>query len=91
MDVCAKMWVRGMVQGVGFRYFVTRAAQRMGLTGYVRNLANGQVEIEAEGERGLIEEFIQEIKTGNRWADVRDIKIEWQPYQGKYSSFDITF
>ncbi|RKY83309.1 acylphosphatase [candidate division KSB1 bacterium] len=91
MDVCAKMWVHGMVQGVGFRYFVYRVAQKLGLVGYVRNLPDGRVEIEVEGKRGLIEELIKEIKVGNRWADVRDIKIDWQPYQGKYTRFDITF
>ena len=54
-------------------------------------LTDGRVEIEVEGKRGLIEELIKEIKVGNRWADVRDIKIDWQPYQGKYTRFDITF
>jgi len=90
-SVGARMLVRGMVQGVGFRYFVLRTANAFGLKGFVRNLADGSVEIGVEGDRGLIESFLQEIKTGNSFADVRDVQIEWLPFEGKYRSFEITY
>jgi len=90
-DVGAKIWVSGLVQGVGFRFFVHRVANSLGLNGYVKNLPDGRVEIEVEGDRSLIEELIQEVKVGHRYSDVRDVKIEWKPFQGKYRSFEIAF
>lgn len=81
--------VQGIVQGVGFRYFVYHHAVKLGLAGWVRNLFNGNVEIEAEGERSLLESFIGEIKLGPRSAHVKDLHIEWQPYENKYSAFEI--
>ncbi|MEM2715899.1 MAG: acylphosphatase, partial [Candidatus Thermoplasmatota archaeon] len=54
----AKIIVRGVVQGVGFRPFVYRIAKSCGLKGYVLNLGYGGVEIEVEGEKKKIEEFI---------------------------------
>jgi acylphosphatase len=67
-----------MVQGVGFRWFAAREAQKLGLAGFVRNLADGGVEVEAEGERGTVEQLIALLKVGPRAADVRDLHITWQ-------------
>ena len=91
MDVCAHIVVSGMVQGVGYRYFVTKIARRMELTGWVKNLASGEVEIEVEGPRGLIETMIKELRTGNSWAVVRNMDVRFEKFQGKYTGFDITF
>lgn len=87
----AHIIVSGMVQGVGYRYFVCKNARKMELTGRVKNLMSGEVEIEAEGPKGLVETFIQELWTGNAWATVRNVEVNWEPYQGKYDGFDITF
>lgn len=89
MDVGAKVVVKGLVQGVGFRYFVHRVAQRLGLTGVARNLYNGDVEVEVEGNRSLIEELIQELKIGPRAARVTDVRVEWKPYEKKFHGFEI--
>lgn len=89
MQVGIHIIVQGMVQGVGFRYFVQRQAMKLNLTGYVRNLYNGDVEIVAEGERSLIEEFIKEVKVGPRTAYVKDLKIEWKEPQNKHKGFDV--
>jgi acylphosphatase len=78
MNVRAHIIVRGMVQGVGFRWFTAREAQKLGLAGFVRNLAEGSVEVEAEGERGAVEGLIALLKVGPRAADVRDVHITWQ-------------
>jgi acylphosphatase len=83
------MLVSGMVQGVGFRYFVLDRAVKLGLVGFTRNLFSGDVEIEVEGDRSLIEEFIKEVKVGPRAAHVADLKIEWLKYTGSNSSFDV--
>ncbi len=91
MDVQAHIVVSGIVQGVGYRYFVSRLAGKWELTGWVKNLPTGEVEIEIEGPRGLIEPLIKDLWTGNAWATVRDIDVRWEKYTGKYDGFDITF
>jgi acylphosphatase len=65
----------GRVQGVGFRYFACRLARELGLSGWVRNLANGDVEIEAQGEEERLEQFLLKVKSGLQPAVVRDISI----------------
>lgn len=89
MQVGVHIIVQGLVQGVGFRYFVYRVATKLGLAGCARNLYNGDVEIQVEGERSLLEEFIKEVKVGPRFACVKDMKIEWQEYQNKFKTFEI--
>lgn len=89
MTVRAHIIVEGMVQGVGFRWFTARAAQGLGLAGFVRNLGNGSVEVEAEGERGIVEELIAELKVGPRAADVQDLHITWQEPRREKAYFEI--
>ncbi|MCJ7811921.1 acylphosphatase [bacterium] len=91
MHIRAHIIVSGRVQGVGYRYFVCKNARRMELTGWVKNLFSGEVEIEIEGPKGLVESFIQELWTGNAWATIRNVEVNWEKYQGKYTGFDITF
>ena len=81
--------VSGLVQGVGFRYFVCNKAMTLTLTGFVRNLFSGDVEIEVEGDRSLIEEFIKLVKVGPRAARVKDMKIEWIKCTGAQSGFEV--
>ena len=87
MEVSAHIIVNGLVQGVGFRYFVFGRAKKLGLTGYVCNLYDGSVEILAEGNRSLVEELIREIKIGPRAARVTDVKIQWNDPEKKYKEF----
>jgi acylphosphatase len=89
MEIRAYVVVNGVVQGVGFRYFVYHRAIRFGLVGYVRNVFSGEVEIEVEGDRSLIEEFIKEVKVGPRVARVTDVSVEWRTYEKLYRSFEI--
>lgn len=91
MYVQAHIIVSGIVQGVGYRYFVTKLARKWELTGWVKNLYTGEVEIGVEGPRGLIESLIQELRSGNAWATVRDVEVRWEKYSGEYSGFDILF
>ena len=86
----AKITVYGRVQGVGFRYFATRYAARLELTGYARNLPDQKaVEIIAEGERDKLTQFIDKLRVGPTMAQVNDIEIDWSKYGGKYVDFGI--
>jgi len=89
--VTAHLLISGLVQGVGYRWFVMRKANEYNLKGYVRNLYTDDVEVEIEGQRALIMDFVRQIKTGPRSAHVTDIKIEWREYENKYKGFEIRF
>jgi acylphosphatase len=81
--------VSGMVQGVGFRYFVYRKAAGMGLTGFVRNLAGGDVEIRARGPGGLLEDLLTAVKIGPRGSEVTRVFTEWVTGPEEYKCFEI--
>ena len=78
MQASVHMRVQGLVQGVGFRWYVARHAQALGLRGYVANLYDGTVDIEATGDRSLLEQLIREVKVGPRSAHVTDLHLEWR-------------
>ena len=86
----AKITVSGEVQMVGFRYYSLRAARRLGIRGYVRNLPTGQVEIAASGNEDDLEEFIGAVKEGPPSARVTDVKIDRSEGPGGgFSEFSI--
>jgi len=89
MKVRVHVVTSGLVQGVGFRYFVYNKAISLTLTGYVRNLFSGDVEIEAEGDRSLVEEFIKQVKVGPRAAHIKNMKIEWIKCIETHSGFEV--
>lgn len=68
--------VSGLVQGVGFRYFVWQAARRFGLSGWVRNLDSGEVELEAQGPSDKLKPFLAEIRKGPRFSQVNDVHLQ---------------
>lgn len=65
--------MRGRVQGVGYRYFVEHAANSLGLTGWVRNLDEGDVEVYAAGNAAQLSELAGLLRKGPPWADVRGV------------------
>ena len=75
----AHIIISGMVQGVGFRYFIRAHLKRLGLTGWAENSANEKVEAYAEGEKEKIVELIKECKKGPMLAEVRGVGVEWLP------------
>ncbi len=83
--------VYGRVQGVFFRAFVLKWAKHLGLTGYVRNLANGSVEVKAEGERSKVNDLLDYVKTGPPSATVNKVITRWAQYSGDYESFNIRY
>ncbi len=80
--------VRGRVQGVGYRYFVERAAEQIGVSGYVRNLDDGRVEVYAIGAAGQLSDLAGLLWKGPLWADVRGIDEEEAPVL-QYRGFHI--
>jgi len=91
MEVGVRLIAKGRVQGVGFRWFVVQNANKLGVVGYVKNLPNGDVEIEAEGERGQLEELIKHVKAGPTFGRVSDLSVEWRDYTGSYKSFEVAY
>jgi acylphosphatase len=85
----AQITAEGLVQGVGFRYFVIRHAQRLGLSGYTKNLYSGEVLTMVEGSKPAIVELYSLIKTGPSHAHVRKCTISWEEYAGEFSGFSI--
>jgi acylphosphatase len=83
--------VHGDVQGVGFRYFLMREAQRLGLHGWVRNRDDGTVEFVAEGERADLERLRQAAERGPRTARVDSVDGRWSAATGGLDDgFDLT-
>ena len=89
MKAGAKILVGGAVQGVGFRTFIYGQASRLGLVGFTRNLPGGEVEIELEGERAIIQAFLSRARQGPPMARVDSLQVEWRDGRRGYSRFEI--
>jgi acylphosphatase len=79
--------VRGLVQGVGYRYFARQAALRLGVHGWVRNLPSGEVEVHAEADAETLADFRAALERGPLMAHVSQVIEEHAPASGGYSSF----
>jgi len=89
-NVRAHIWVKGRVQGVGFRAHVEySAAQIGGLTGWVRNVGYDTVEAIAEGERANVDRFIEMMKQGPRMSRVDEARVEWEDVTGEFQEFGV--
>lgn len=89
--VRARITVGGIVQGVGFRYFVRNTATSLGLSGYVRNLPDGRVEVVAEGDRQVVDALIVDLRIGPGYATVRGVDVEWEEPKQDFTGFDYAF
>lgn len=83
--------INGRVQGVGYRYFAQSAAQSLGLTGAVRNLADRRVELVAEGAETDLKKLLKRLQEGPALARVSSLDVDWRPARGEFRGFDITF
>jgi len=88
-DIHASITVVGLVQGVGYRWFVNRHSVALGLKGYVKNNYDDTVTVEVEGDRSLIEELITHLKIGPRSAQVKDVRVEWSAPNNLFLGFSI--
>lgn len=88
MKICRKIQIKGRVQGVGFRFYTRRWAQKLGLKGFVENKLSGMVYLEIEGKEKKINLLITKLKQGPPLAKVEEIKIIPCELQN-FSSFEI--
>jgi acylphosphatase len=84
----ANIIVRGVVQGVGYRWFVRREAARLELGGFCRNLSDGSVEIDVAGEHFRIEELVSRLRVGPSSAHVSDVAVVWKDPES-FAGFEI--
>jgi acylphosphatase len=89
--VRAEIIANGLVQGVGFRYYVIRIAERLGLKGYTQNLYTGEVLTVVEGERVLIEELYDKIKIGPSHASVKNCRVVWLEPKNEFTKFEVRY
>jgi acylphosphatase len=84
--------ISGSVQGVGFRYFVLNAAELLGITGWVANLADGGVKTVGVGEEEDIKDFLIKLRQGPPLSYVEDVKVSIQDvFENEFSTFEVTF
>jgi len=83
------IWVKGRVQGVGFRAHVEYHALQIDVLGWVRNIGWDTVETVAEGTREQIDQFIEMVKTGPRASRVDEARVEYEPTTGHLSGFTV--
>ena len=87
----SKVIVKGIVQGVNFRYYTQRQAIRYNVTGWVRNLPDASVAALFEGEEQDVEAMVQWCHHGPPSAQVTELIVQPEEYQGEFSSFSIKF
>jgi acylphosphatase len=85
-----QVFFSGMVQGVGFRFTAERLARRFPVTGFVRNLEDGRVEVTAEGEETSLAEFLTAIRESGMKNYIRDVEAHWSESQNCFSRFSIS-
>lgn len=87
--VRAHVWVKGRVQGVGFRAHVEYHAAQIGVTGWVRNVGWNMVEAVAEGTRAQVDRFIEIMKSGPSISRVDESRIEYEDVTGEFTGFGV--
>jgi acylphosphatase len=87
----AEILVEGRVQGVGYRNYVERKAQQLGLAGYVMNMKDGRVRVRVEGLRETIDGLLRDLEKGPPLARVEQVSVTWRPATGRFSAFGIRY
>ena len=87
--VRAHVFIEGRVQGISYRYWARKTAKSMGLTGWVRNLADGRVEAVFEGTKGEVENMIEKCRKGPMLAGVKHLDVVWEEASGEFERFEI--
>ncbi len=83
--------VYGKVQGVGFRYYTLRQANKLGVKGWVRNVQDGTVEIVAQGDPASLDRLSAAVKQGSPASKVKRIHVEEIDGMNRYSSFQVKY
>ena len=87
----AEIIANGLVQGVGFRFYVIRIAEKLGLKGYTQNLYTGEVLTVVEGERAAIDDLFHKIKVGPSHASVKNCNIVWMETKNEFTRFEVRY
>lgn len=88
--VCRQRIYHGRVQGVGFRYTTVSIARSFPVTGYVKNLPDGTVELVAEGDENSVVRFLQEVEAYFQ-QNIRDVESEDLSPRGEFSQFEVRY
>jgi len=91
MNQRIELTAKGIVQGVGFRFSVRSYASSLGLTGFVRNLPNGNVEVVAEGKKDALKKLVEFVRKGGHYARIEQIEERWLNAKNEFSSFEIEY
>lgn len=81
--------ISGRVQGVFYRSTTAQEARLWSVTGWIRNLHDGSVEAIFEGEKEAVEILIAFCWRGSTGSKVAEVRVEWQPYMGEYTAFEV--
>ena len=84
-----KLKITGVVQGVGFRYFVRQEAARLELAGAVWNCPDGSVEVVAQGEEALLDQLVEQCKLGSTYSKVASVDVQREAVGEKFLGFEI--
>ena len=84
----AHIFISGFVQGIGYRQFVKKHAEELGLTGWVKNLSDGRVEVMFQGEKTKIEDVVKLCKKGPFMAEVEDVIVSWDDIEDQLTTFE---
>lgn len=85
----AHVFISGFVQGVNFRHFVRKEAEKVGVTGWVRNTSDNRVEAVFQGSKEAIEKMIRFCRKGPFLAEVKNVEVVWEEEREQYTSFEI--
>ncbi|MFW5709344.1 MAG: acylphosphatase [Chloroflexota bacterium] len=85
------VFIHGRVQGVNFRHTTQQRAKHLKLTGWVRNLPDGRVEIIAEGEREQLNNLLDWVHEGPPMASVSNVEANWHSATGEFTEFSVSF
>lgn len=87
----AEITVQGVVQGVGYRFFVLNQARLYDVKGYVRNMSDGTVQVVAEGDKGIVKDFVERLRIGPLSAHVTGIDVKWDEKDSGFTEFRLQY
>lgn len=87
----AEVTVQGVVQGVGYRFFVLNQARLYDVKGYVKNMPDGTVQVVAEGDKGIVKDFVERLRIGPLSAHVTGIDVKWHEKDSGFTEFRLQY
>ncbi len=85
----AHIFISGFVQGVGFRQFIRHHAQKLGITGWVKNLPDARVEAFFQGTKKNIDHMISLCKKGTIVSEVENVYVDWEDTTQQFTTFEV--